>query len=61
MKHNEIIKIAMAEKNISQAELSRKTGINKSNLSLFLNGKRPASLKNIEKMFRVLDIDFVIN
>ncbi|HSH50429.1 MAG TPA: helix-turn-helix transcriptional regulator [Bacteroidales bacterium] len=61
MKHVEIIKLAMAEKNISQSELSRKTGMNQSNLSLFLNGKRPASLKNIEKMFQVLDINFVIN
>ncbi|WP_289182964.1 LexA family transcriptional regulator [uncultured Dubosiella sp.] len=47
---------AMTEKGISQAELSRRTGISKGALSSYINGRYEPKQKNIFKIAAVLNV-----
>lgn len=48
---------AMTIKNIKQADLARKTGIDKSLISNYLNGKYIAKQDNIHTLAKFLDVD----
>ena len=52
------LKIIREKKNISLAELSRKTGISSANLSNFEKGKSNLSTKNINYLLEALDITY---
>jgi len=49
------IKVLRAIKEITQAELSEKTGINQSAISEIESGKRSASIKMLERIAKGLD------
>lgn len=49
-----------SKKKIGNQELAEMTGINQSSLSLFLNNRRSASLKYIEKILDALELEVVV-
>lgn len=50
----------MEIRQIKVKELTEQTGISKSSMSLFLNGKMNLGQDNLEALFEVLGIDLVI-
>jgi|GEM_PF-537288 len=52
-----VLKRLLEEKNISAAELSRRSGVSKPLLSDYLKGKYEPKLKNIEAIAKALDVD----
>ena len=50
------LRAALREKGISQAELARRTGIERRLVNYYVRGKRMPSLKNLLNMFFVLDL-----
>ena len=51
-----IIKQLLKEKNISQAELARKTGLSRAVLVNYESFKTSPTLKNLQKIARVLEV-----
>ena len=51
------LKIALKSKNISQAELARRTGIGRNSISDYINGKYEAKQDNIFLMANVLEVN----
>ena len=56
MKFAEQLKKAMAERNMSQSELSALSGIGKSSISQYLSGKNVPGTKGKEKLAVALDV-----
>jgi transcriptional regulator with XRE-family HTH domain len=57
MDFKKLIRAELERQGLSQNELVRRTGITKSRVSNFLNGKRDIQGKNLRKMFMALDIE----
>lgn len=51
------IKEAMLKSGLKQADIVKKTGINKGALSSYINGKYNPKLRNIYKLANVLNVD----
>ena len=58
-KHSEAIKFALKNQNVTQVDLCKKTGYSQSNLSCFLNGKRPIPNTMLEKIMKQLNIKLI--
>lgn len=56
----EEIKKAFELSGLSQKELSAKTGIVQSSISLYFNGRRDLSSENKERMMQVLNIRMIV-
>jgi len=52
----ESLRMAMARKNINQAELARRAGVSRSTISLIVRGRRVPSLGLAKKIARELGI-----
>lgn len=50
------LKIAMANKEIDQQQLSELSGVNKATLSATMNDKSSPSIKTVEKLAKVFDM-----
>ncbi|WP_159522809.1 helix-turn-helix domain-containing protein [Sunxiuqinia indica] len=57
--HRTAIKKALADKKISQTELSEKIGYSRCNFNQFLKGKRTMPLDKIEQVMSELNINIV--
>ena len=57
MDFKKLIRAELGRQGLSQNELVRRTGITKSRISNFLNGKRDVQGKNLRKMFLALGIE----
>lgn len=50
------LRTSMRNKNITQTDLAKKTGIRRQLINYYVNGKTIPSLKNLLNMFYVLDL-----
>ena len=58
-KHSDAIKFALKNQNVTQIDLCKKTGYSQSNLSCFLNGKRPIPNTKLELIMKELNIKLI--
>jgi DNA-binding Xre family transcriptional regulator len=56
----EVIKKAMAARNMNNRKLSESSGINQTSISLFLTGRRKPDLNSLESMMKALKIKLVV-
>ena len=56
----EVIKEAMKARKVKEKDLAEHIGINKSTMSMFINGKMNLGQEKIEMIFRFLNIELVI-
>lgn len=54
------IKRIAGEKNISQANLARRSGITEATISRWFSGQREPSIKNVERLCDALDLRLIV-